>query len=95
LTTPDTGTVVIETAELGRYAGEILLGASWREGEYLFEWATAAGKRPREFARLPGDVLLSQGYTGAYLGLYATANGSQVADFADFDQVRYSPGADL
>ncbi|NNJ66242.1 MAG: hypothetical protein HKP16_11770 [Xanthomonadales bacterium] len=62
--------------------------------------------RPRDFSftfeesqaikglhRLEPDLLLSRGYTGAYLGLYATANGGSDADHADFDWVRlgFSP----
>ncbi len=43
-----------------------------------------------EFARLPGDVILSQGYTGAYLGLYATSNGGAGQGHADFDWVMYT-----
>jgi alpha-N-arabinofuranosidase len=33
--------------------------------------------------------LLSKGYTGAYLGVYATGNGKQTNSFADFDWVDY------
>ena len=95
LATPETGPVVTDTAELDRYAGEILLRAAWLEGEYVFEWSPDGKSAYRELGRLPGDALLSRGYTGAYLGLYATANGSQNADFADFDRVRYSPRAGL
>jgi alpha-N-arabinofuranosidase len=71
------------------YAGEISLRASWRDGGYVFEWAFDEGGDYRTFASLPGDVLLSRGYTGAYLGLYATANGGAPGDHADFDRVAY------
>ena len=40
-------------------------------------------------AMLPADLLLSRGYTGAYLGLYASGNGQDDAGHADFDWVRY------
>ena len=42
----------------------------------------------RPLATLPGNVLLSCGYTGAWLGLYATANGGAPGDYADFDWAR-------
>ena len=36
------------------------------------------------------DLLLAKNsYTGAYLGVYATANGQSVDEHADFDRVRY------
>ena len=35
------------------------------------------------------ETLLSRGYTGAYLGLYATSNGKTTEAYADFDWVRY------
>jgi alpha-N-arabinofuranosidase len=95
LATPENGPVVTDTVELDRYAGEILLRAAWLEGEYVFEWSPDGKSAYRELGRLPGDALLSRGYTGAYLGLYATANGSQNTDFADFDRVRYSTRSGL
>jgi len=76
---------------LGNYAGEIYLRAEWREGEYVFGWSSLEDGAYRELARLPGDTLVSKGYTGAYLGLYATANGGRQDDHADFDWVRYQP----
>jgi alpha-N-arabinofuranosidase len=33
--------------------------------------------------------ILSKGYTGAYLGVYATSNGKTTEDYADFDWVNY------
>ena len=33
--------------------------------------------------------ILSKGYTGAYLGVYATSNGKNSNDYADFDWVNY------
>jgi len=91
LARPETGPVIVETFEIENYAGELLLRAGWSAGQYVFEWSLGDESAYREFGRLPGDALLSRGYTGAYLGLYATTNGSQSADHADFDRVRYSP----
>ena len=36
------------------------------------------------------NMLLSQGYTGAHLGLYVTSNGEDSNDYADFDYADYS-----
>lgn len=87
---PGKAPVVKVKAAIEGYDEEIRLQASWREGEYAFEYALPGGQTV-EFARLPGDILLSGGYTGAYLGLYATANGRNGGDYADFDYVEYRP----
>ena len=34
-------------------------------------------------------LLLSNGYTGAYLGMYASSNGQPTGQHADFDWVHY------
>ena len=37
------------------------------------------------FVTTNSDILLSEGYTGAHLGLYATSNGTKSVNFAAFD----------
>ena len=90
------GDAVSEEASetLAGVEGEIRLRAAWREGAYAFEWAPGGEADFRLLGRLPGDTLVSRGYTGAYLGLYATGNGRQQDDFADFDRVDYRGGDD-
>ena len=41
------------------------------------------------FAETPADYLLSHGYTGAHIGLYATSNGQMSTGYADFERVEY------
>ena len=41
------------------------------------------------FAEAPADHLLSHGFTGAHIGLYATSNGKTSSGYADFDRVEY------
>jgi hypothetical protein len=41
-------------------------------------------------AETPADHLLSHGFTGAHIGLYATSNGKTSTGFADFDRVEYT-----
>lgn len=89
LAEPGAGPVVKKQITVENYIGEIFFKAITRDGEYVFEWALHENGEYQEFARLPGDVILSQGYTGAYLGLYATANGKEQTDHADFDWVMY------
>ena len=37
------------------------------------------------FETTNSDILLSEGYTGTHLGLYATSNGTKSINFAAFD----------
>jgi alpha-N-arabinofuranosidase len=41
------------------------------------------------FVKTKANHILSKGYTGAYLGVYATSNGKTTEDYADFDWVNY------
>ena len=41
------------------------------------------------FAITPADQVLSNGYTGAHIGLYVTSNGQISSGYADFDRVEY------
>jgi alpha-N-arabinofuranosidase len=72
------------------YTGEIYLKAEVRDGQYAFDWALHENGDYRELTRLPINRLLSRGYTGAYLGLFATNNGLEQAGQADFDWVVYT-----
>ena len=80
--------VQVASTRLDEYAGEIILGVDSNDAGYLFSFALEEGREFEDFARLEPDLLLSRGYTGAYLGLYATANGGSGTDHADFDWVR-------
>ena len=90
LAEPGSDPVVKAMHVIEDYIGEIYFKAVIRDGEYAFDWALHENGEYQEFARLPGDVILSQGYTGAYLGLYASTNGADHTDHADFDWVMYS-----
>ena len=89
LAEPGSPPSVIGQAALGDYIGEIFFKTEMRDGEYAFDWALHENGEYTEFARLPGYVILSRGYTGAHLGLYATSNGGNGEDHADFDWVMY------
>jgi alpha-N-arabinofuranosidase len=43
----------------------------------------------KEWCTSSATLILNRGYTGAYLGLYATSNGKRSKDYADFDWVSY------
>lgn len=89
LAEPGSAPIVKQSAVIKNYIGEIYLKIITRDGEYAFDWALHETEEYREFARLNGDLVLSQGYTGAYLGLYTTTNGKEQETHADFDWVMY------
>ena len=74
---------------LENYKGKIKLKILFDEDKYKLFYSTR-GFRYRLLDELKNDVLLSQGYTGAHLGLYVTSNGEDSNDYADFDYVDYS-----
>ena len=81
--------IVKKQAAIEKYRGEIYLKIITRDDAYAFDWALHETEEYREFARLDGNLVLSNGYTGAYLGLYGTSNGQEQAEHADFDWVMY------
>ena len=89
LATAGASPVVKKQAAIEKYMGEIYLKIITRGDAYAFDWALHETEEYREFARLDGNLVLSNGYTGAYLGLYGTTNGQEQAEHADFDWVMY------
>ena len=80
----------LASARLEDYAGAIILRVVSTNGRYRFSYSLDGGASFTPFADTDATHVLSLGsYTGAYLGLYATANGRESAAFADFDWVRY------
>lgn len=74
---------------LAAYPGAIELRVMSADDRYHLEYRLDGNPGFTLLTELPGDLLLSHGYTGAYLGLYSTANGLESNDFADFDRVEY------
>ena len=75
--------------EIVDYKGKIKLKISSEEGEYKFLYSTR-GFRYRLFTKIKNDIVKSEGYTGAHIGLYATSNGDKSNDYADFDYIDYT-----
>lgn len=64
------------------------------EQEYSFYYASAAEEWIPLAERVDGRTLSSQvagGFVGAYIGLYASSNGSPSENVADFDYFEYAP----
>ena len=81
--------ISISEQEIADYKGKIKLKISSEEGEYKFSYSTR-GFRYRLFSKIKNDIVKSEGYTGAHIGLYATSNGDKSNDYADFDYIDYT-----
>jgi alpha-N-arabinofuranosidase len=74
---------------MANYQGEIRLRVKATGQSYYFGYSLDQGQSWMPFVETRADLLLSRGYTGAYMGLYTTSNGESTTDFVDFDWVRY------
>lgn len=80
----------IEQVTLPDFNGEIILQLVSKDHTYSFSYSLN-GDEFMPFSETPANLILSKGYTGAYLSLYATGNGLPNKDYADFDWVKYTP----
>ena len=75
-------------------AGRHYLKVEARDQEYSFYYADAPEAWVPVAEKTDGRVLSTQvagGFVGAYIGLYASANGHQSGAWADFDYFEYAP----
>ena len=80
----------VVSSALPGYEGQIKLGVTSRDGRYRFSYTIGSANQPVELHETSADHLLAKNsYTGAYVGIYATANGRELDEHADFDWVRY------
>jgi alpha-N-arabinofuranosidase len=81
--------VVAAEKALDKYAGDVLLKVISKEDKYHYLYSLDGGNNYQEFAQTSADLILCNGYTGVYCGLYATGNGQATKDYADFDWISY------
>lgn len=79
----------IKKIELSEYKGHIQFKVESKEGIYKYSYSLNNGAAFAELTKTKSNLIISNGYTGAYLGLYATSNGSMSKDYADFSWVSY------
>ena len=80
----------LERAQVHGYAAAILMRLVSKDSQYEFQYSLDGGSNYIEFARTAATHVLSRGYTGALLGIYATSNGQESSEYADFEWVRYA-----
>ena len=79
---------ILKKEELSNYNGTISFKVETENNWYSFYYALDNSEFI-PFYKTRSNYILSKKYTGAYLGVYASSNGSNSEDFADFDYVSY------
>ncbi len=88
LAEPDSDPVILKKQIISDYNGEIVFKVKSEYNSYSFYYSVDG----IEFVLIKetkSNHILSKKYTGAYLGIYATSNGKNSKDYADFDWVQY------
>ena len=80
-----------ESSWLEGYQDRIALRIHSQNDQYQLAYSLDDGISWRPFTSIPRNEFISKGYTGAYLGVFATSRGQDISAFADFDSVRYEP----
>jgi alpha-N-arabinofuranosidase len=89
LAVPQKLPVVLEQEVLVDYHGEIIFKIISKNHRYHYAYSLDNAESFQSLAKTSANHILSHGYTGAYMGLYATGNGKSTKAYADFDWVRY------
>jgi alpha-N-arabinofuranosidase len=81
--------IVLEQKAINGFSGKITFRVLSRNYRYHFEYSLDESEKFIPFIETDVNHILSRGYTGAYMGVYATSNGEPTYDYADFDWVEY------
>lgn len=81
--------VILKKEVLSNYNGQIQFKITSKNDRYNYEYSLDDGKTFISFAESAPNFVISLGYTGAYVGVYATSNGQTTTEYADFDWVTY------
>ena len=68
-----------------KYNNYIELKVILKENKYHFYYRYQSNDLWELFDTAASNLLLSEGYTGSHIGLYATSNGKKSINFASFD----------
>ncbi|WP_299523197.1 glycoside hydrolase family 43 protein [Winogradskyella sp.] len=79
---------IIAKETLPDFKGDITFKVTSEPQGYSFYFAMN-GSEFKLLEKTKANHILSKKYTGAYLGFYASSNGSKTKDYADFDWVNY------
>lgn len=79
---------ILVKEKLPDYRGEIIFKVKSADESYRFYYSLN-GTDFYLFHTSKSNHILSQKYTGAHLGFYATSNGTKTKEYVDFDWVKY------
>ena len=79
--------VVIQQTFLKSYNDSIIFKVFSNNQSYKYYYSLDNGTSFNFFAETSSGLLLSKGYTGAYMGIYSTSNGKNTEEYVDFDWV--------
>jgi len=85
---PSSSLNVLATSSIEQSSGQIRLKVISNEEGYSYFYATE-GSDFTLVMTTDSDLLLSESYTGTYLGIYTTSNGKPSTDYIDVDWVDY------
>mmetsp|Transcript_167647 Transcript_167647/g.533088 ORF Transcript_167647/g.533088 Transcript_167647/m.533088 type:complete len:350 (-) Transcript_167647:250-1299(-) len=91
LAEPEKQVRCVRDVKLRGYAGHLRFAVRADATGYCFRYSLDDGKSFKDLATTPPDLIISKGYTGAYLGVYCTSNGVPSGDspyFADIDWIK-------
>jgi len=80
---------LLKKIPLKKYNGNIIFKTVSRKDSYSFHYSLDNGENFTYFTSLDAIKMLDRNYTGALLGMYASSNGEESKDYADFDWIRY------
>ncbi|MFT5166288.1 MAG: xylan 1,4-beta-xylosidase [Saprospiraceae bacterium] len=80
---------IIKTTLLNNFTGDIIFKVVSKNQKYHYLYSNNNGQTFIPFAETASNLILCHGYTGAYVGIYATSNGYPTNEFADFNWVSY------
>jgi len=79
--------VVIQQTFLKSYNDSIIFKVFSKNQSYKYYYSLDNGTNFNFFAETSSGLLLSKGYTGAYMGIYSTSNGKNTEEYVDFDWI--------
>ena len=79
--------VVVQQTFLKSYNDSIIFKVFSKDQSYKYYYSLDNSTNFNFFAETSSGLLLSKGYTGAYMGIYSTSNGKNTEEYVDFDWV--------
>lgn len=79
--------VIVQQTFLKSYNDSIIFKVFSKNKSYKYYYSLDNGTSFDFFAETSSNLLLSKGYTGAYMGIYSTSNGKNTEEYVDFDWV--------